>query len=1046
MICKYLVIHHSATDPNASVGDLASAHLSRGFDEIGYHYIVDRFGRIHAGRSENQQGAHAFGLNSESIGVCCIGNFEEYPVPIPQLEGLVCIIGRLAAKYEVDLGAIIGHGEISGWIPEATKTACPGTYLKQLLPVIRERVAAKRKADPTAPVINFKPDDKSGLLTLRGTLMHPRLARLARWEETDEMLSHVRVKLISQNGGSVEWMNWARTQLVTTAEDNSYKISFSMSCPQSTLAPGEYQLIADPCSKEGRTSSQSSPPLMACQVRLPISNAVSYQARAYRAHVSASLETGKHPFILKVSGQIVNIGGMGWYNDDENLPFRLGALLVPETRDSKPVSEFRYDFSYNVLEAGGALPFQFTLNLYEFSAGNYFLHIDMLRERSFWFSEIGSEGTTVSVTVPEVVPRLQDEVAHLTNPRVSYADGTAKGKLLYLAPTLPLFDRSSGGRRLMDIFKILRSRGVEITFLYQQLGTFTAPDRYFRALDSLGVIHASDPLGYLAARENNDDYNLCVLGWYTFASSILPAIRELLPRTRVAIDSVDIHWIREERGRKAGHAAGSEADQAMEKKKEIALYSRADEVWVVSEEDRAFLATELPGMKTRIIGIPAERHSSFLSEVKGKRALFVGGFAHPPNESAALWAAEIISLYNETADEPIGLDIVGADPPAPVKQLHDGERIRVAGYVPSLDAFFEDAKFFLAPMRYGAGVKGKVCEAICRGLPILTNRIGNEGINLRNGREAFLAESSSEFASAIQAICSDEIDLNTVRNNALDALLKESGPQVIEEQLMSAVAAPSVVIAIVTYNQKNLLLRCLSAIFDQTNYPNFKVSVISNGCSDGSPEVLSSIKSRYPHKIDIHLSSANDFFVRPTNKLIKAYPQSDIVLMNNDVEVVNRGWLTNLVDAAYSAPKICCAGGKILDSEGKISEAGAEIYSSGFGRNFARGLPSDSPAAAYFRFVGFVSGCLMYMRRDAINDIGCLDDDFHPMYFEDVAWNYRAHLSGWKTVYTPLAIAIHNEGSSAGRDTKTGMKRFQEVNRLKFLAKFADIVVEEFNG
>jgi GT2 family glycosyltransferase len=167
--------------------------------------------------------------------------------------------------------------------------------------------------------------------------------------------------------------------------------------------------------------------------------------------------------------------------------------------------------------------------------------------------------------------------------------------------------------------------------------------------------------------------------------------------------------------------------------------------------------------------------------------------------------------------------------------------------------------------------------------------------------------------------------------------------------------------------------------------------------------------------------------------------------MNNDVEVTHPGWLTNLVDAAYSATHVCGSGGLIFDANGAVSEAGAEIYATGLGKNLYRGASEVSGAANAIRSVGFVSGCLMYMRRDAIEKIGALDDDYHPMYFEDVAWHYSAHIAGLKTIYTPWSRVIHKEGSTAGQNLNSGMKRFQEINRKKFLDKFAGVDVERFN-
>ena len=73
------------------------------------------------------------------------------------------------------------------------------------------------------------------------------------------------------------------------------------------------------------------------------------------------------------------------------------------------------------------------------------------------------------------------------------------------------------------------------------------------------------------------------------------------------------------------------------------------------------------------------------------------------------------------------------------------------------------------------------------------------------------------------------------------------------------------------------------------------------------------------------------------------------------------------------------------------------------------------------------------MRRDAIEKLGPLSEKLDKMYYEDSEWQYRAHVDGLKTIYEPRCIAIHNEGSSSGTDITKGMKKYQEINRVKFL-------------
>lgn len=120
MNIKYIVIHCAATRPSMDI-DAATIdkwHKERGFDKIGYHYVIKRNGNIEEGRKENESGAHARGYNSNSLGVCLIGGVTEEDHTVSennftpdQWQSLEHLIDQLEERH---LGAkIIGHNEIS---------------------------------------------------------------------------------------------------------------------------------------------------------------------------------------------------------------------------------------------------------------------------------------------------------------------------------------------------------------------------------------------------------------------------------------------------------------------------------------------------------------------------------------------------------------------------------------------------------------------------------------------------------------------------------------------------------------------------------------------------------------------------------------------------------------------------------------------------------------------------------------------------------------------------------------------------------------------
>jgi SAM-dependent methyltransferase len=134
--------------------------------------------------------------------------------------------------------------------------------------------------------------------------------------------------------------------------------------------------------------------------------------------------------------------------------------------------------------------------------------------------------------------------------------------------------------------------------------------------------------------------------------------------------------------------------------------------------------------------------------------LFVGGFPHTPNVDAALFIArEVMPLVWNVRPE-ARLLLVGYAPPPEVQELAS-DRIVVTGQVPELAPWFDQSRVMLAALRYGAGVKGKVVEALRCGLPVITTSVGAEGIGITPDEDAILAEGAAELAAAVIDLFND---------------------------------------------------------------------------------------------------------------------------------------------------------------------------------------------------------------------------------------------------------------------------------------------------
>ncbi len=144
---KYITVHHDGMSPfmakdqnsaSARIEIIRNGHRSKGWGDIGYHYVVDRGGRVWEGRELRWQGAHVKGCNEGNIGVCNLGNFDEQSPSDEQLEALEKLLTCLMDKHSVPVSRVRTHKE---W-PSAA-TACPGRSLQREMVTMRSAKLAR---------------------------------------------------------------------------------------------------------------------------------------------------------------------------------------------------------------------------------------------------------------------------------------------------------------------------------------------------------------------------------------------------------------------------------------------------------------------------------------------------------------------------------------------------------------------------------------------------------------------------------------------------------------------------------------------------------------------------------------------------------------------------------------------------------------------------------------------------------------------------------------------------------------------------------------
>lgn len=247
-------------------------------------------------------------------------------------------------------------------------------------------------------------------------------------------------------------------------------------------------------------------------------------------------------------------------------------------------------------------------------------------------------------------------------------------------------------------------------------------------------------------------------------------------------------------------------------------------------------------------------------------------------------------------------------------------------------------------------------------------------------------------------------------------------------------------IVIPVFNKYNYTRRCLVSILENTSGITYEVVVVDNASTDSTRDMLASFEN-----IVVARNSDNRGFVEACNIGASRSRGEYILFLNNDTEVVS-GWLEAMC-RPFDDPETGIVGAKLVYPDGRLQEAGNIIWQDATGWNYGRGDDPKKPEYCYVKKVDYCSGACLQISKTLWDDIGGFDMRYAPAYYEDTDLCFEARKRGFSVVYQPEAVVVHYEGISSGTDINKGYKRFQQLNHVKFLEKWKDILEKDhFKG
>jgi GT2 family glycosyltransferase/glycosyltransferase involved in cell wall biosynthesis len=345
------------------------------------------------------------------------------------------------------------------------------------------------------------------------------------------------------------------------------------------------------------------------------------------------------------------------------------------------------------------------------------------------------------------------------------------GRVLVCAPLLPEFDREGGSRRVYSLIEFLRELGWAVTFVSESAG---GDDRYVRILQQKGVA-VYRGLGPQTDRLFEEGaFDVAFFAFWHLAEEHLDKLREFSPDTKIFVDIIDLHLLRNARKFFRNIASGetttfiqesgarykgeSNADFTSEMIRELRTYASVDAVFAPSEKE-ADMINDLLGDWSCAHTLRSHEESIVspvpLQERRG--ILFVANFNHPPNiDALTFFVEDILPKIDPELLKLHPLSIVGQNPPPTLLQIaKSSPYVEVFGWVPSVIPYLQQARVTVVPMRYGAGTKTKLLQALMAQTPTVTSTVGLEGFSVVPGRHVLVADNAADFAAETERLLRD---------------------------------------------------------------------------------------------------------------------------------------------------------------------------------------------------------------------------------------------------------------------------------------------------
>ena len=343
-----------------------------------------------------------------------------------------------------------------------------------------------------------------------------------------------------------------------------------------------------------------------------------------------------------------------------------------------------------------------------------------------------------------------------------------KTTVLVVDHYVPHYDRDAGSRSTWQYLQLMVSAGFNVKFIGDN---FFRHEPYATELENMGIEvlcgndYARNWQQWII--DNAPAIDVIYLQRPHISENYIPVINPLEHRPKIIYFGHDLHFLRLERQHEVERDPQLASEAAEWKQREFDIFRQVDLVYYPSEVEVSRIKQEMPELQVKAIPlyIFGEDGTEVYDPEERKDLLFIGGFNHTPNVDAVKWFIQQVFPHVTASLPDIKLHVVGSNMPGDINDL-GGRNVIMHGFLEDekLDALYSSIRLSVVPLRYGAGVKGKVLESMHKGVPVLTTSIGAEGIP--QAEDCMCVSSIDDYGARVIRLYQDGDELSRMSSSA----------------------------------------------------------------------------------------------------------------------------------------------------------------------------------------------------------------------------------------------------------------------------------------